>query len=453
MKRISLIAMMAILFTSCGKTLSEITSAPKSQNQAGIIASCTSKAQAQSLAESHGVQYRVINEKRKLIEFYNISESDLRAALPKAKTKRNKVYDMPLVQGENFTAQSGINYPFYGSHSREERNSNVSSFFPFLSQIDAHDFVSGIKGNGVTIAIIDTGVYYNHPHISPNIKVNSADRHGSQGDGYDNDGNGYVDDYAGWDFYNGDAYPIDDHGHGTHVAGLSAGTLGGIAPRAKILPIKVLSSQGRGDLGTIAAGILYAIDNGADIINLSLGGPAAGEITNEIQNLLNKVRLAKQNDVLLVAAAGNGGTDGIGDCNDAAPIYPASFDESNLISVASVDSFNQLTTYSNFGGNSVHVAAPGGSTMNGGLLSLGMPNCFGPCSQSTQPYTKSSGTSMATPIVAGIAALIKDAKPSLNHQQIVNILMGTGVNVPELEGLIQSGQVVNARDAVLEALN
>lgn len=453
MKRISFIAMMAIIFTSCGKTLSEITSAPKSQDQAGIIASCTSKAQAQSLAQSHGVQYRVINEKRKLIEFYNISESELRAALPKAKTKVNKVYDMPLVQSDGFIAQSGINYPFYGAHTREERNSNVSQFFPFLNQIDAHDFVSGIKGDGVVIAVVDTGVYYNHPHISPNIKVNSADRHGNFANGYDNDGNGYIDDYAGWDFYNGDAYPIDDHGHGTHVAGLSAGTLGGIAPRAKILPIKVLSSQGRGDLGTIAAGILYAIDNGADIINLSLGGPAASEITAEIQNLLNKVRLAKQNDVLLIAAAGNGGNDGIGDCNDAAPVYPASFDESNLVSVAALDSFNQLTSYSNFGGESVHVAAPGGSTMNGGLLSLGMPNCFGECSQNTQPYAKSSGTSMATPIVAGLAALIKDAKPSLNHWQIIDIIMNTGENVNELNGLVKSGQVVNVKNAVLDALN
>jgi len=453
MKRISLIAMMAIIFTSCGKNLLEVNSAPKTQDQAGIIASCTTKEEAQELAQAQGIKYRVINEKRRLIEFYNINESKLRSLLPKAKTKQNQVYDMPLVQGDNFEAQSGVNYEFYGAHNRESRNTDISRFFPHLNQVDAHDFVSNVQGSNVTIAIVDTGVYYNHPHISPNIRTNNSDRHGNSANGVDDDGNGFKDDYVGWDFYNGDAYPIDDHGHGTHVAGLSAGTLAGIAPRAKIMPIKVLSSSGRGDLATIAAGILYAIDNGADIINLSLGGPAAGGITSDIQNLLNQVQLARQRDVLLVAAAGNGGTDGVGDCNDASPVYPASFDESNLLSVASVNSFNDLASYSNFGGGSVHVAAPGGATDNGGLLSLALPTCFGACSQNTQPYTQSSGTSMATPVVAGIAALIKSAKPNLNHNQIVDIIMSSGVDVSSLQGLITSGQVVNAQEAVLRALN
>lgn len=453
MKRISYIAMMAILFTSCGKTLSEITSAPKSQDRAGIIASCTTKAQAEELAQSHGVQYRVINEKRKLIEFYHISESELKEVLPKAKTKQNIVFDEPLVQGDNFQAQSGINYQYYGAHNRESRTSDISRFFPHLDQVEGHDFVSNVKGSGVTIAIIDTGVYYNHPHISPNIKTNNSDRHGNNANGVDNDGNGYIDDYAGWDFYNGDAYPIDDHGHGTHVAGLAAGTYAGIAPNAKILPVKVLGADGRGDLGSIAAGILYAIDNGADIINLSLGGPGGGAVTNEIKNLLSSIQVAKQQDIMVIAAAGNGGSDGIGDCNDASPVYPASFDESNLLSVASVDSFNALASYSNFGGESVHVAAPGGSTQNGGLLSLALPSCFGQCSQGTQPYTRSSGTSMATPIVAGLAALIKSAKPSLNHNQIYNIIMNSGIEIGDLQGVIQSGQVINIRNAILDALN
>src|SRR5690606_2794348 len=98
-----------------------------------------------------------------------------------------------------------------------------------------------------------TGVNYNHPDLNPNI--------------YRNNGN-----IIGKNFVNGSYFPMDDHGHGTHVAGLAAGTVSGIAPRAKIMPIKVLNSSGKGDIGSIAAGILYALDNGADIVNLSLGG-------------------------------------------------------------------------------------------------------------------------------------------------------------------------------------
>ena len=453
MKRISYIAMMAILFTSCGKNLSEITSAPKSNSQTGVIASCTTKAQAVELSEAHGLQFRVINEKRKLIEFFHIKEVELKRLLPRAKTKKNVFFDEPLVQGDNFEAQAGVNYQYYGAHNRESRTSDISRFFPHLDQVEGHDIVNNVQGQGVTIAVIDTGVYYNHPHISPNIKTNNNDRHGNNGNGADDDGNGYADDYVGWDFVNGDAFPIDDHGHGTHVAGLAAGTYAGIAPQAKILPIKVLGADGRGDLGSIAAGILYAIDNGADIINMSLGGPGGSSVTGQIRNLLSSIQVAKQRDVMVIAAAGNGGSDGIGDCNDAEPVYPASFDESNLISVASVTSYNTLASYSNFGGESVHVAAPGGSQENGGLLSLALPSCFGQCSQSTQPYTRSSGTSMATPIVSGLAALIKSAKPSLNHNQIFNIIENSGIEIGDLQGIIKSGQVINVRNAILDALN
>ncbi|MEX1099962.1 MAG: S8 family serine peptidase, partial [Bacteriovoracaceae bacterium] len=281
--------------------------------------------------------------------------------------------------------------------------------------------------------------------------VNPADPHGQQGNNSDDDGNGFRDDYVGWDFYNGDAYPIDDHGHGTHVAGLAAGTYGGVAPKAKILPVKVLGKTGRGDLATIAAGILYAIDMGADIINLSLGGPAAGQASADINQLLSAVVKAKNHNALLVAAAGNGGQDGVGDCNDANPIYPASFDQKNIVSVASVDRYNNLTAYSNFGSQSVHVAAPGGDQYSGGLLSLGVPNCYGPCDQSEQRYVSMAGTSMAAPLVAGVAALIKSAKPGLNHRQIRSVILAQGTSFEALADRVQSSKVVNAAMAVQAA--
>ena len=430
-----------LILVGCGKKATEITSAPTSDTQAGIIASCTSSSQALSLSKELGIQYRIINEERKLIEFVGIDEAALAQKLPKAKLIKNKIYNPKLISGD-FEAQSVSNIQFYGAHAAQMRSNSTARYFPHLNQIDALSDTSSL-GAGVVIAVVDTGVYYNHPHLSPNILTNESDKHGNNANNFDDDGNGYTDDYVGWDFYNGDAYPIDDNGHGSHVAGLAASTYMGVAPLAKILPVKVLSADGRGDLGTIAAGILYAVDRGAHVINLSLGGSASGGITNEIRNLISMVQIAKDRNSLIIAAAGNGGFDGVGDCNDNSPVYPANIQEENVISVASVDLYNRLTSYSNFGGGSVHVAAPGGDRYTGGLSSVAIPYCNGPCSSNETPYTSNMGTSMAAPVVAGIAAVLKSKRMNLTHKQIKNIIMRTSSNEMELNGLIQSGGVVN----------
>lgn len=458
MKRNSKLARMAVVFillinlVSCGKSITEILSAPKTQDQAGLIASCATRAQAVELAKSEGIKFRIINEKRKIVEFYGVSPEELARMLPKSRLSENKVYKESIIAGENTKTISVKDYPFYGPHTPKYRTESAGRYFPHLKQIDALLPHGGALGQGVTIAIVDTGVYYNHPHLSPNIKTNPSDPHGSQGNNLDDDNNGFSDDYVGWDFYNGDAYPIDDNGHGTHVAGLAAGTYGGVAPKAKILPVKVLDGNGRGDLGSIAAGILYAIDMGADIVNLSLGGPAAGAASRDIQALLNSVQIAEQNDALIIAAAGNGGNDGIGDCNDAQPMYPANIKNGSVIAVAAVNTFNEITSYSNFGIDSVHVAAPGGDQYAGGLLSTGIPSCNGPCSLDSEVYKSLMGTSMATPVVSGLAALVKSATPSLSNLQIKSIIINHGVDVDSLVNKVQSGQVVNAKLAV-EASN
>ncbi len=429
-----------LLLISCGKGIGEKNSAPRSQNEAGIIASCTSKAQAEQLSAKLGISFRVINEKRKIIEYIGISMDELKKHLPRSNFKVNKVFNEVLVEGD-FNIQSYGDYPYYGAHSIQGRPSNPGRYFSHLDQVNADR--ADNQGEAAVIAVIDTGVYYNHPHLSPNIKTNSNDPHGSNEDGRDNDGNGFADDYVGWDFYNGDAYPLDDHGHGTHVAGLAASTVSGIAPQAKILPIKVLGADGRGDLGTIAAGILYAIDQGADIINMSLGGEGGSQINDEIRSMINSVKLAKEKDVLVIAAAGNGGSDGLGDCNDNAPVYPANINQDNVISVAAVDSYNGLTSYSNFGGATVDIAAPGGDSYSGGLLSAAIPNCYGPCDQSEAPYVSQMGTSMATPLVSGLAALVKTKFPDYNYKQIKEKIMNGGVKLEDLAGLIRSESVID----------
>ncbi len=436
---------LCLINVSCGKEILESSSAPKTKDQVGIIASCTSRSEAESLSKELGIKFRVINEKRKVIEFIGISQTQLEAHLPKSKFRQNKIYNEILITGD-FIANNVSNQAYYGAHAPQYRNQTAGRYFPHLEQINA--LGASALGEGVTIAVIDTGVFYNHPHLSPNIKTNSAEQHGSQANGRDDDKNGYVDDHAGWDFYNGDAYPIDDNGHGTHVAGLAASTYMGVAPKAKILPIKVLGADGRGDLGTIAAGIMYALDQGADVINLSLGGSTGQQITAEIQSMINSVRLAKNTNTLIIAAAGNGGNDGVGDCNDNLPTYPANIQEDNLIAVASVDLYNNLTEYSNFGGSTVHVAAPGGDYYTGALNSTGIPDCNGPCEQGDTPYVGSMGTSMATPIVAGLAAVLKSAKPGADYQEIRNAILKYGTKMPDLNGLIQSASVIDVNKAL-----
>ena len=417
-------------------------------HRVGIIASCTTRSQALEIAGETGTQFRVINEKRKLIEFIGLNQDELKKRLPRAKFKANKIYEQKLIQSD-FGAQNVPNTEFYGAHTPVYRNSNSGRSFPHLEQIDA--LSNTYQGQGVVIAVIDTGVYYNHPHLSPNIYTNPSESHGSNGNNRDDDGNGLRDDYAGWDFYNGDAYPIDDNGHGTHVAGLSASTFMGIAPKAKILPVKVLSANGSGDLGTITAGILYAIDRGADIINLSLGGSPTSVITREIRELINSVKVADSKGVLIVAAAGNGGSDGIGDCNDEQPIYPASIQEDNVLTVASVNRYDQLTEYSNFGGQSVHVAAPGGDQYTGQLYAPAIAYCNGPCSSSNVPYVGMMGTSMATPVTAGLAAVVKSMRNNYSPKQIKNHIMNTGTYQNELEDYVFSSKVINVQSAI-EAL-
>lgn len=438
------ITMILVLSASCGKKASEIFGAPKTSDRIGVIASCTTKSMAQEVAETINVNYRVINEKKGLIEFIGAQVSELQKHLPKARLKKNLIYNH-LVELNSHSAPSKT---FTIQNDVLTRSSMSSDFFSHLGQINAINFINNNQGQGATIAIIDTGVSYNHPHLAPNIKVNLNDSIEGLSSSFDDDNNGYVDDYMGWDFYNHDSDPMDDHGHGTHVAGLAAGTVGGVAPKANILPIKVLGSTGNGDLGTISAGILYAIENGADIINLSLGGPDAGSLSSDLQELFNVVEVARKKNVMIVAAAGNGGDDFLGDCNDQYNIYPANIDSSNLLSIASVDYQNELTNYSNFGFKTVHIAAPGGDDYMGGLLSTGIADCEKICNNENAVYYRSMGTSMATPLVAGLIALIKGRNPNMDHKDIRDIILKNGTESQSLYGLIESSKVINVENSL-----
>jgi subtilisin family serine protease len=432
----------------------EIFAAPVSGSE-GQAAQCIPVQAVKEFAiknADRGVKYRVLNAKANFVEIYGATAEEIKAEFPNARLTKNVVFHnlVPKTQSVESMSEAMIfsaNKPYKGPTAPEYLAENERYLFPFLNQIGKFEVPSDVKGDNVVIAVIDTGVYYNHPELRPNIYTNDADKHGDNGNGIDDDGNGFADDYVGWDFVNGDAYPFDDQGHGTHVSGLAAGTMSGVAPNAKILPIKVLDYRGSGDLASIAAGIMYAIDRGADVINMSLGGSG---IANAIQDIVSAVEVAKQNDVLVITAAGNGGNDGRGDCNDKLPVYPANITNDAIVSVASVDVNNELTSYSNYGPTTVDIAAPGGDNVYGGLLSTSLGTCASFC-WNTDPYEYMSGTSMATPIVSGLAALIKSANPSLNMQQVKQIIFSSGVSAAALQGMIATGKVIDAESAIAMA--
>lgn len=257
---------------------------------------------------------------------------------------------------------------------------------------------AGYTGDGIVVAVVDTGVDLDHPDLVSNLFVNAGE---IAGNGIDDDGNGFVDDVHGYDFADRDSDPNDVSGHGTHVAGTIAAINNGVgatgvAPDATILPVRVLGANGSGSTLDVAAGIRYAADLGADIINLSLGGGYSRAIDSAID-------YARALGSFIVAAAGNE--------SSATPGYPARFSatDDNVISVGAYTSSGGLARFSNDVGGSgaVQVDAPGVgifSTYVGGR------------------YATLSGTSMAAPHVAGLAALTLSANPSLTSAELRDLL-------------------------------
>ncbi len=286
---------------------------------------------------------------------------------------------------------------------------------------EAWDLSTG--SSSIVVAVIDTGVDYNHEDLSTNMWTNSGE---IPGNGIDDDGNGYVDDYYGINGYTNNGDPMDDHGHGTHVSGTVAavGNNGigvvGVCWTAKIMALKFLTSGGWGYTSDAVKCVNYAIDKGADIMSNSWGGSGYSS------SLKAAIEAAKNAGILFLVAAGNDGTN-----NDVSPYYPSSYDCDNIISVSAVDSSDNQ--WYNYGPISVDVAAPGRS------ITSTYPN---------NSYVTWSGTSMATPHVAGLAALLKSYDTSLTWQNIKNRILDNVVQIASLQGKISTGGRINAYNSL-----
>lgn len=305
------------------------------------------------------------------------------------------------------------------------------------ADIDAPQAWDIATGTDIVVGVIDTGVDYNHVELVNNMWINTAEDINHDGrftsadrNGLDEDGNGYIDDVVGWDFYNNDSDPYDDHYHGTHVAGTIAarGNNGigvvGVCWQARIMALKFLSGSGSGTTSGAISAINYAVLMHAKLTSNSWGG---GAYSQALKDAIDNAAAAGQ---LFVAAAGNNGTD-----NDSTPNYPSNYDCSNVIAVAATDNQDLIAYFSCYGRNTVDVGAPG-------------VNIY-----STSPgnsYRTLNGTSMATPHVSGLASLIWSKIPGMSYLDVKRLIFSTVDPVSSLTGKVKTGGRINAYTALFQ---
>jgi subtilisin family serine protease len=309
----------------------------------------------------------------------------------------------------------------------------------------------------VVIAIIDTGIDYTHVDLDANVWTNPSELGAYKTDGIDNDGNGYIDDWVGWDFHQNQSYPppyhedndpMDDDSdefqqghferyHGTHVAGI-AGAEGnngagvtGVCWNVKLMALKIFDWTGDSDVADAIRAIDYAVAAGANIINASWG------FTAYSASLLSAINRARTSDILFVASAGNSRKN-----TDIYPQYPSCYDLDNIISVLSTDYNDQLSAlFSNYGLYSVDLGAPGGTDTEQESY-----NIFS--TKRGNDFQYHAGTSMAAPYVSGMAALLWSQRPGLSWWENKTILLKSVNSLGALLGKARSHGRLNAYNAL-----
>lgn len=294
-----------------------------------------------------------------------------------------------------------------------------------------------VRGAGVIVAVVDTGMEINHPQLRKQVATNPGELgvdslgRDKSSNGVDDDGNGFIDDSAGWDFTINSPLTKDYTGHGTHVAGVvaaahtdtnaqAASYVQGIAPSAKILPLAFLDDSGSGSMLDGVLAIQYAVKRGAKVINASWGGASCS------RSLKDTIAQLESQGVIFVSASGNDGAN-----IDRMPMYPAALSFPAQIVVGATGERDYMAEYSNYGPIHVHLFAPGTdivSTFPGGAMA------------------SLSGTSMAAPFVSGAVALLLSAEPNANVAKIRQALYSSATRRSEYlnasQGRMNLGQAL-----------
>ncbi|HET9712772.1 MAG TPA: S8 family peptidase [Pyrinomonadaceae bacterium] len=280
----------------------------------------------------------------------------------------------------------------------------------------------------VVVAVLDSGVDYTHEDLAGNMWVRPSEM-----DPYHDEELGTVDDLNGYNAIDGASDPMDENGHGTHCAGIIGAEgendlgIAGVNWKVQIMPLKFMNAGGFGTTKDAIEAINYVIDRKKAGVNVRIISASWGS-TQKSRALEDVIRKAYENDILFVAAAGNASTN-----NDRSPHYPSSYDVPNVLSVAALDRHDQLASFSNYGAKSVAIAAPGVE-----ILSTWLGN----------QYEEKSGTSMATPVISGVAALILAENPKMSVVDLRKRLMDSSDPIVALKGKTVSGGRINAAKAL-----
>lgn len=280
----------------------------------------------------------------------------------------------------------------------------------------------------VVVAVLDSGVDYRHPDLAQNVWVRPFEL-----EAYYDEQIGFVDDQFGYDAVTDSGDPMDENGHGTHCAGIIGADgnngigIAGINWRVKIMPLKFMSKGGFGSTKDAIEAINYVIDRRRAGVNVRIISASWGS-TQKSKALEDVIRKAGEEGILFVAASGNASSDA-----DRYPHYPAGYELPNVISVAALNRKDELASFSNFGAKRVHIAAPGAEILSTWL---------------NGDFREASGTSMATPEVAGVAALVLAVEPKLPMEDLRARLLKSVDKLPALSGKVSSGGRINASLAV-----
>lgn len=367
-----------------------------------------------------------LSSKKHIVLLESDGNTDLRLARKQILQDPNVAYVEPnyIVKAIGIPDDSDFSR-LYGMHNTGQTGGTVDA------DIDAPEAWNIFRGNAnLKIGVIDTGIDYNHPDIQPNMWTNPGE---IPGNGVDDDNNGYIDDVYGYDFINNDGDPMDDHSHGTHCAGTIAGAgnngqgVAGVVWNAKLIGLKFLSAGGSGSIADAVEAVLYANAMGITITSNSWGGGGYSQAMADA--------LSQTNDLgyLFIAAAGNSSSN-----NDSFPHYPSSYEMDAVIAVAATDHNDNRSSFSSYGLTSVDLGAPGtdvySTVLNG-------------------QYASYSGTSMATPHVAGVAALLKGFAPQMTGSDIKESILESTDPISALDGLVLSGGRLNAFEAIKTVRN
>jgi thermitase len=283
----------------------------------------------------------------------------------------------------------------------------------------------------VVVAVLDSGVDYSHPDLANNIWSRPPIITAYRDDDLTPDGP--IDDVHGFNVVEDNGDPMDDNGHGTHCAGIIGAEGGngigiaGVNWNVKIMPLKFMDAEGTGTTKDAVEAINYVIDRKRAGVNVRIISASWGS-TAKSRAMEDVIRKAYEEGILFVAAAGNSSSD-----NDVSPHYPSSYNLGNVVSVAALNRKDELAAFSNYGAQSVNVAAPGEE-----ILSTWLKNGF----------EERKGTSMATPFVAGVAALVLARNPNISVDELRALLLKSVDPLPALKGKVSSGGRINAAKAV-----